>query len=207
MDKAIERWKQLKLDRILKYDLNPNLCKECNNPISYDKMILNNIFCSQSCAARYNNRGKIKNPNGNNRYGYNSPKIIQMCCAYCNKKFDKPKRKHPEVLSFCDNGKCRRLYNTELRLKGGFYVSPDTLRFYYISKRGHKCEECKGEEWFGNPIPLEAHHINGDFEDNGPENIKLLCRNCHAFTPTFGRKNEGKGRRINTKRRRNLYNV
>ena len=53
---------------------------------------------------------------------------------------------------------------------------------------------CKGETWLGNPIPLELDHINGDAGNNKFENLRLLCPNCHATTPTHKAKNKGFGR-------------
>lgn len=54
----------------------------------------------------------------------------------------------------------------------------------------YKCEKCGNTEWYGKPIPLELHHINGDNTDNRLENLQLLCSNCHAFTDTYGGKNQ-----------------
>jgi hypothetical protein len=44
------------------------------------------------------------------------------------------------------------------------------------------------------PIPLELDHIDGDAGNNNYDNLRVLCPNCHALTPTFKAKNKGKGR-------------
>ncbi|MGW8379990.1 HNH endonuclease [Streptomyces sp. ODS28] len=52
------------------------------------------------------------------------------------------------------------------------------------------CARCgTGPEWNGRPLRLEVDHLNGDWWNNRPENLALLCPNCHAVTDTYrGRK-------------------
>ena len=66
----------------------------------------------------------------------------------------------------------------------------DLVRF---GLKEDKCEGCGGLEWVssitdGKPthIPLDVDNINGDPTDNRLENLRLLCKNCHALTPTYG---------------------
>ena len=53
----------------------------------------------------------------------------------------------------------------------------------------HKCNLCGLVSWRGNPIPLELDHINGIKTDNRIKNLRVLCPNCHALTPTYRGKN------------------
>ena len=85
-----------------------------------------------------------------------------------------PRRSVEEV--FCENSKSKndRVYKELIK----------TL------KREEKCEICGcGTEWNGRPLRLQVHHINGNPHDNRPENLQILCPNCHSQTETFTGKN------------------
>lgn len=56
----------------------------------------------------------------------------------------------------------------------------------------NKCEICKQTTWLNEPIPLELDHINGITTDNRLENLRIICPNCHALTPTYRGKNKNK---------------
>lgn len=57
-----------------------------------------------------------------------------------------------------------------------------------------RCSSCNNTTWQGNPIPLELDHIDGNNINNNLINLRLLCPNCHALTPTHAGKNKGKGK-------------
>lgn len=56
----------------------------------------------------------------------------------------------------------------------------------------YKCECCGINEWNGQPISLQLHHINGNSRDNSLENLQILCPNCHSQTDNYGSKNTNK---------------
>lgn len=51
-----------------------------------------------------------------------------------------------------------------------------------------------GTEWNGRPLRLEVDHANGEWWDNRPDNVRLLCPNCHAVKDTY----RGRNRRRRT---------
>ncbi|MEU8784655.1 HNH endonuclease [Streptomyces sp. NPDC048637] len=61
-----------------------------------------------------------------------------------------------------------------------------------LLRRGvpERCALCAtGTKWNGKPLRLEVDHLSGDWWDNRPANLRLLCPNCHAVTDTYrGRK-------------------
>ena len=75
-------------------------------------------------------------------------------------------------------------FQEETKYHRDSFISP------LIKLRGRKCEKCGIEEWLGQPINLEVHHIDGDRTNNNLENLQLLCPNCHSYTPNFRRKND-----------------
>lgn len=58
------------------YDKNPNKCQHCGKELDWEHR--NNKYCSSSCATSENNKGVVRNPNGNpeNLFKYNKEKII-----------------------------------------------------------------------------------------------------------------------------------
>jgi hypothetical protein len=60
--------------------------------------------------------------------------------------------------------------------------------------RPNECGVCGIKpEWNNKPLVLVPDHKNGDSKDNRPENLELLCPNCHSQTETFAGRNKSFG--------------
>jgi Zn finger protein HypA/HybF involved in hydrogenase expression len=79
----------------------------------------------------------------------------------------------------------------EIFREGSTYPTGHLLKI--ILREGYRerrCESCGLTEWLGQPIAIEVDHANGVNNDHRLENLRLLCPNCHALTPTWrGRAN------------------
>ena len=145
------------------------------------------MISTMSKAIAFNNKGVRRNGSdpGN--------------CLVCGKRL---KRKNTKCCSNkCDNVRRKSLY-VERWLEGkedgksGQNTSV-IIKEYLFDKYDCKCQECGwGEK---NPhtkkMPLTIHHVDGNAENNRPENLKLLCPNCHSLTSTYGGSNKGNGRK------------
>jgi hypothetical protein len=62
----------------------------------------------------------------------------------------------------------------------------------------YECQGCgTGPDWQGGTMTLEVDHINGDYTDNRPANVRFVCPNCHAITFTYCRKKRSRPRSSN----------
>ena len=112
-------------------------------------------------------------------------------CLTCNTNLGKRARAS-RPRKFCDNV-CQNQYMRKQAVDLGIAGVGSTKR-YLAETRGYKCEECGLSEWNNKPIVLDLDHIDGNFNDNGLHNVRLLCPNCHSQTETFKVRNRGKGR-------------
>jgi len=65
------------------------------------------------------------------------------------------------------------------------------LKKYLVETRGEHCEECNvGNSYNGKPLTLTVDHVDGDSDNNFPNNLRLLCPNCHSQTDTFKGRNK-----------------
>ena len=115
---------------------------------------------------------------------------------------------HSKMNKFCNNV-CQGLFKWENETKpriieGKVTAGAPALKKYLIETKGEKCEDCGLEStWNKKPLVLQLDHIDGDSDNNYPQNLRLLCPNCHSQTATYGSK--GKGSRYKKETKRNTY--
>ena len=107
---------------------------------------------------------------------------------------------HQKTNKYCSNN-CQREFQSKERIrqwleegrdwKGG---NPNWARRYLQELRGKGCEICGVTEWNGKEIVLEMDHIDGNHQHNHPDNLRMICPNCHSQTDTYKAKNKGNGR-------------
>lgn len=113
-------------------------------------------------------------------------KVNKYCNNICQSEYE---YKH-KYIPLIESGQC----------KDG--SSP--LRKYILERDNHHCVECGiGNEYNGKPLSLHIDHIDGNSDNNFPNNLRTLCPNCHSQTETFG--NRGRGNRYKKNTKRNMY--
>jgi len=119
-------------------------------------------------------------------------------CLNCNSPI--PFKGYTYAHKYCSN-QCQ----AELRTKKAYEKhkqafqegkckSRPRIRQILAEFKGYKCECCGISEWQSKDIVLQVDHINGDPYNNNPNNLRLICPNCHSQTDTFAGANRGNGR-------------
>lgn len=176
-----------------KHDSQCKSCPQCGEPIPYE--LRYNKFCSHSCSAKFFNRSRIVTKN----------------CKECGRQI--PRARIKTKAKYCGHP-CQRMYwykdYIRMWLDGkldgvvghGMAVSAHIKR-WLREQRGDRCELCGWDmvNEYTKRRPLQVDHLDGNPLNNHPDNLRLLCPNCHSLTPTFGGRNSGRGR----KARRDRY--
>jgi len=184
-------------------------CSVCRKKFT-DYKLRSRKYCSEKCAATVNCVSGTKSP----RYKHGwyaegstlKPKLspdgrklkpsrgsYEVTCIQCSQKVI---RQRPQ--KFCSL-ECSANHKTLKRIASGKF-SHITAKKYLLQTHGNKCSSCNNSEWQNKPIPIELDHIDGNSKDNSLSNLRLLCPNCHAQTPTYKNRNKGNGRAYRRKR-------
>jgi hypothetical protein len=188
---GVAAWKRISKERALeRYYKDPVFCKQCGKmiePLISESRKVNihgtrrKTFCNHSCSAKYNNpqngRPRVFSPHKcENPKCNNLTKNHHFCSCKCQ-------------------GNNSRLLKIERFLNGELTdgnVRQPTIRDFLIEKQGG-CAICKiPPVWNSKPIVFIVDHIDGDYENNAPENMRAICPNCNSQTDSFGGRNNFK---------------
>lgn len=124
---------------------------------------------------------------------------MEITCLNCGETH---KTKHYSVQKYCSVS-CQKEFQYQQQVKdwlegkekgwtGTTVQLKSFVRRWLYETRGTKCEECGWDKRHpvDDSILLEVDHIDGDASNCTPDNLKILCPNCHAMTPTFRRRNK-----------------
>lgn len=135
-------------------------------------------FCSQSCSVTYSNTRAPR------RKG--KPRETEKCLQ-CSFPLKLSSKKYCSVV-------CQTTYRRDKVLEK-WKSSPEeitgllpfSVREYLLSSANYCCSQCGWGEVHSvtGKVPIEIDHINGDACDNRPENLRVLCPNCHSLTSTY----------------------
>lgn len=103
-------------------------------------------------------------------------------CKYCNKILEKNQN------VYCDTT-CYQTYRFENEYLPAFFegklVENKTIKKVLIRLFDEECKEChQGPVWEDKPLVLEVDHIDGNSDNCMPNNLRLLCPNCHSQQET-----------------------
>ena len=167
-------------------------CGTCGKDLKYRERGTVKKFCSSSCSATYNNLQKRTD-----RY-----------CLHCSELIGRNSKKYCSRL-------CQKLYRRRLyidkwlsgEVSGNIGIQSIDLssyvRKYLLEQAKYSCSLCgysKRHKITGNYI-LSIDHIDGNHKNSRPENLRVLCPNCHAETETYGSLNSGRGRKYDRERK------
>ena len=163
--------------------INCIVCQQKFSP-KYTK----NIYCSRSCSARINNS--------------KHPKRIKKTVNYC--KCGKEIAYQSINCQQCDTDiKANNILELWRSNNITSYKLPNPVRKFLLEKANFSCIKCG----FNTPHPidnktvLEINHINGNGIDHSPNNLEVICPNCHALTSSYRGRNAGHGRPMSYLRR------
>lgn len=167
------------------YSLNPKKCLCCDEELTFEQR--RNKFCSSSCAATYNNIGRIRSTSSKEKTSAGVKKFwdtvsLDYRIEYKNKLTNN--NRSPERIE-----KTKTFWNNKI-LNSDFNELSIERKKKYLLLENNCCRRCGLNEWQGEKLILELEHVDGNTNNNLKENLTLLCPNCHSLTHTWRGRNK-----------------
>ena len=134
-----------------------------------------------------------------------NPKKHRRKCKNCGEECKRPQ-------AFYCSFSCQQAYQTKQKIvaweKGEWngmtgikvITLSKIIRQELLRRVDFKCEECGWNKInpYTSKISLEIHHKDGIYLNNKPDNLIVLCPNCHSLTGNY--KARGNGRPYRNKK-------
>lgn len=186
-----------------KCDLSRHL-KNCKGKVFCGycgKQTYNPKYCNKTCAAldttpgrkhSYKTRMKISKGVG----GDGSLVEKSRNCITCDSPLNKTSKKYCSWKCHTDKN-YKDFINDWLKNPNKHNKPSGHMKRYLIEKYNNSCSRCgwNKKHPVRKTVPLEMHHRDGNWRNNHPDNLDLVCPNCHSLTVTYRIGNKGNGRK------------
>jgi 5-methylcytosine-specific restriction endonuclease McrA len=148
-------------------------CNKCGNKFTPEKGLLN--FCSLACrnSREFSEESKLKK-SIKSRKAWEDGRMDMIDFSVVNNDAQKK-----------ENSRSTWINKYQQEREEGKLHSWDTIRKYQFIIKNNTCEVCGTNEWNGDQVPLELHHIDGVLTNNSDDNLQVVCPNCHSQTDNF----------------------
>lgn len=175
-------------------------CLHCGEDFKFPRYKPDEVrkYCSRSCAAIVNN---ALYPKRQKEIDEATERALNTCPLCGNKK--------NKLSNHCMDCHLIQLkVKTQKRIDSWYsgdwhggentntHLLSSVIRVHLLEKANNACIKCG----FNTPHPddgksiLEINHIDGNGSNHLPNNLEVLCPNCHALTSSYRARNYGKGR-------------
>lgn len=162
------------------------ICKYDNCKKEFYTIYAIKLFCNRKCSSKYHQESSRKDIDRKLSCPLCAgPKAAKaITCKYCE-----PIRKRDSKIASWVSGEW---------FGGSENLLSKTIRKYLLEEANYACSKCGFDKMHpddGRTV-LEINHIDGNGGNHRPENLEVLCPNCHSLTPNYRGRNQGNGRKV-----------